>query len=282
MSTGLGVDGADPSSAGARRRPELIILRLLPGSSPLHRLWAGTKLLIVMVLAILVAVQPTWTTLLAIAVVVGVGLLVARVPLGAFPRLPRWFWLVFALGGLLTLRSGTAPVERVAGLDLSIGGLGQWALLATLGIVLVVAALLLAWTTPLGEVAPAIGRLTAPLRCLRLPVDEWVVAVGLSIRCFPLLLDELRTLVAVRRLRRRPSPRPRVSFRRAFANNLREAHDLLSTAIVVALRRAGDFAEAIEARGGVAATLGRYSGPRLVDGLVLAAVVAIAVSTLLV
>lgn len=282
MNTGLGFDRSEPGSARARRRPELIILRLLPGRSPLHRLWAGTKLLIVMVLAVLVAVQPTWTTLLALTVVIGAGLVVARVPLGAFPRLPRWFWAVFAFGGLLTLRSGAAPVEHVGGLDLSLGGLGQWALLTTLGIVLVVAALLLAWTTPLGEVAPAIARLTAPLRWLRLPVDEWVVAVGLAIRCFPLLLDEIRTLVAVRRLRRRSSPRPRVAFRHAFANNVREAHDLLSTAIVVALRRARDFAEAIEARGGVASTLGRYDGPRLVDVVVLAAVVAVAMLTLLV
>jgi len=281
VNLGLGFDRAEPGADHGRRKPELIILRLLPGSSPLHRLWAGTKLLVVTLLAVLVAVQPTWSTLLALTVVVGVGLVVARVPLGAFPRLPRWFWVVFALGGLLTLRSGAAPVERVGGIDLSLGGLEQWALLATLGIVLVVAALLLAWTTPLGEVAPALARLTAPLRWLRLPADEWVVAVGLAIRCFPLLVDEIRTLVAVRRLRRRAAPAPRVSFRRAVANSAREAHDLLATAIVVALRRARDFAEAIEARGGVASTVASHGGPGPADVLVLGVVVAIAAATLL-
>jgi energy-coupling factor transporter transmembrane protein EcfT len=281
MKPATGFDRTDSPGGGARRKPELVILRLLPGTSSLHRLWAGTKLLIVMLLAVLVSVQPTWATLLAVAVVIGAGLVVARVPLGAFPRLPRWFWVLFAVGGLLTLRSGTPPVERVGGLELSLGGLEEWALFAALGIVLIVAALLVAWTTPLGEVAPALARLVAPLRWLRLPVDEWVVAVGLAIRCFPLLLDEIRTLVAVRRLRRRPAPVSRVSLRRAFAHTAREGRDLLTTAIVVALRRARDLAEAIEARGGVAWTPGSKAGPGVADVVAFAIVAAVATVTLI-
>jgi energy-coupling factor transporter transmembrane protein EcfT len=270
------------SPRARRGKPELVLLRLLPGTSPLHRLWAGTKLLVVALLAVLVSVQPNWTTLLAVALVISIGLLVARVPLGAFPRLPRWFWVLFASGGLLTLRSGTPPVERVAGVDLSLGGLEAWALFAALGIVLIVAALLVAWTTPLGEVAPALARLGTPLRWLRLPVDEWVIAVGLAIRCLPLLLDEIRTLVAVRRLRRRQGRPPRVPLRRAVANGAREGHDLLTTAIVVALRRAQDLAEAIEARGGVAWTPAAKAGPGPADLGLLAGIVAIVVAALVV
>jgi energy-coupling factor transporter transmembrane protein EcfT len=282
MKPAAGFERPDSDTGHRRRKPELVILRLLPGTSPVHRLWAGTKLLIVTLLAVMVSVQPAWTTLLAVAVVIGAGLVAARVPVGAFPRLPRWFWVLFAVGGLLTLRSGTAPVERVAGLELSLGGLGEWALFAALGIVLIVAALLLAWTTPLGEVAPALARLAAPLRWLRLPVDEWIVAVGLAIRCLPLLVDEIRTLAAVRRLRRRPSPTPRVPLRRAFANTAREARDLLTTGIVVALRRARELAEAIEARGGLASTRGYRVGPGPLDVLVLGVVASVAAVTLMV
>ncbi len=280
MTTTTGSD--QPASPRARRKPEVVLLRLLPRTSPLHRLWAGTKLLAVTLLAVLVSVQPNGITLLAAGIVIGTGLVVARVPLGAFPRLPRWFWILFAGGGLLTLRSGTAPVERVAGIDLSLGGIEQWALFAALGIVLIVAALLVAWTTPLGEVAPALARLAAPLRWLRLPVDEWVIAVGLAIRCLPLLLDEIRTLVAVRRLRRRPHRPARVPLRRALAQGIREGHDLLATAIVVALRRAQDLAEAIEARGGVGWTPSGKAGPGPIDLVVLAVIAVIAAAALIV
>ena len=68
---------------------------------------------------------------------------------------------------------------------------------------LVVSAALVGWTTQLGAVAPALARLARPLRVLRLPVDEWIVAIALALRCLPLLIDEMRTLAAARRLRYR-------------------------------------------------------------------------------
>ncbi len=70
-----------------------------------------------------------------------------------------------------------------------------------LAVVLVTSGALIGWTTPLGEVAPALSRLGRPLRWLRLPVDEWVIAIALAIRCLPLLIDEIRILGAARRLR---------------------------------------------------------------------------------
>ncbi len=124
------------------------------------------------------------------------------------------------------------------------------------------------------------ARLAAPARWVRLPVDEWVVAVGLSIRCLPLLVDETRTLLAVRRLRPRSEtlrPRPGRAALKAVS---REAHDLLATAVVVALRRARDLADAIEARGGISATTGDDRGPRGVDFAVLAVLAVVVAATL--
>ena len=264
----------------ARRRPELILLRLLPNRSPLHDLWAGTKLLIVAALAVMVSVRPTWPTLAVAAAVVATGILVARVPSGAVPRLPRWIWFMFLIGVLLDLRSGTPPVVHPAGIALSLGGLEQWLLFIALTVVLIAAALLVGWTTPLGEVSPALARLTAPLRRLRLPIDEGILAVGLAIRCLPLLVDETRTLVAVRRLRRRPEATRSRPSRRVVRSVAREAHDLLATAVVVSLRRARDLADAIEARGGVGAPSPPVTGPRRRDAMLLVAMVIVVAVTL--
>jgi len=149
-------------------------------------------------------------------------------------------------------------------------------------VVLLAAALLVGWTTPLGDVAPALARLAAPARWLRLPVDEWVVAVGLAIRCLPLLIDETRTLVAVRRLRRRRVATRGSPIRATLRVVGVEAHDLLATAVVVALRRARDLADAIDARGGIGAPSGTAPGPGLADWVVLATLGAVIVATLLV
>ena len=140
-----------------------MLLRLLPHDSPVHRLWAGTKLLVVAALAVMLSFRPTWPALGVAAAIVAAGMVAAKVPAGAVPRLPRWIWVLALADALLTLRSATPPLAHVGSVDLSLGGLGDWALLAGLAIVILAAALLVGWTTSFGDVAPALARLTAPL-----------------------------------------------------------------------------------------------------------------------
>jgi energy-coupling factor transporter transmembrane protein EcfT len=266
----------------ARRDTELTFLRLVPGDSAVHRLWAGTKLVVAAELALMVSISPTWPMLAVATTVVALELVVARIPLGAFPRLPNWFFVAFAISALLNLWSSTKPVVDVGGIDLSMGGLEQWARFTVLAVTLVTSGAIIGWTTPLGEVAPALSRLARPLRWLRLPVDEWVVAIALAIRCLPLLIDEIRILGAARRLRAHEQVKPE-SPRAAVHGALVETHDLMSTAIVASVRRARDLTDAIVARGGVGAG-GNLPGPRfrIGDGIVLLASTALCVATLVV
>ncbi len=197
--------GARPAPK-PRRETELTFLRLVPGSSFVHRLWAGTKLLVAIELALMVSISPTWAMVGAAAAVVALGLLVGRIPLGAFPRLPNWFFIALLISAGLNLWSTQEPVVHVAGITLSIGALDEWARFTALAVVLVTSGALIGWTTPLGEIAPALARIFRPLRWLRLPVDEWIIAIALAIRCLPLLIDEIRFLGAARRLRAHDQP----------------------------------------------------------------------------
>jgi energy-coupling factor transporter transmembrane protein EcfT len=266
----------------ARRDTELTFLRLVPGTSAVHRLWAGTKLVVAAELALMVSISPTWAMLAVATGVVALELVVARIPLGAFPRLPNWFFVAFLISALLNLWSSTEPVVHVGGIALSMGALEEWARFTVLAVTLVTSGAIIGWTTPLGEVAPALSRLARPLRWLRLPVDEWVIALALAIRCLPLLIDEIRILGAARRLRIHEPTKPE-SPRAAVKNALIETHDLMSTAIVASIRRARDLADAIVARGGIGAG-GNLPGARFrpADGIVLAASTALCVVTLVV
>jgi energy-coupling factor transport system permease protein len=105
---------------------------------------------------------------------------------------------------------------------------------------------------------------------VRVPVDEWAVAVALCVRSLPLLVDELRTLVAARRLRPAP-PRP---GRSTLQRWLDEPVDLLVAALAVSMRRAGELAEAITARGGTGLIAARARRPRVADALALLIVAA--------
>jgi energy-coupling factor transporter transmembrane protein EcfT len=264
-----------------RRETELTFLRLVPGTSPVHRLWAGTKLLIAAELALMLSIAPTWPMVGITAAVVALELLVARIPLGAFPRLPNWIFGFVVVSALLSLWSSAKPLADVGGITLSIGGLDQWALFTTLAIVLVVSGALVGWTTPLGDVAPALERLFRPLRWLHLPVDEWIIAIGLAIRCLPLLIDEIRIVAAARKLRADDEPPAKETPRAVFRQVLAETHDLMATAIVVSIRRARDLGDAIVARGGLGAA-SSLPGARfgVTDAFVLLATTALCVVTL--
>jgi len=177
---------------------------------------------------------------------------VARIPPSAAPRLPWWFWALMFGAGMFNIPVGASAVLR-------------YVQVVVFGLLLLGASFLVAWTTTLGEIAPAVATLAAPLRRLRLPVDEWAVAIALSLRSLPLLLDEMRILRAGRRLR------PSGSGTHGARDNT--LTDLITAVMAVALRRAGELGEAITARGGT----GRLTAyPARPGGLDVLAAVAVA------
>ncbi|HEX3542040.1 MAG TPA: energy-coupling factor transporter transmembrane protein EcfT [Acidimicrobiales bacterium] len=259
-----------PESPRRRRQPEMTLMRPLPGHTAVHRLWAGTKLVGVVVMALMLFLKPTWSSIAAGAVLVAVAWVVARIPRGSLPRPPRWFWIGFALGAFLTLRSSKHPVGHLLGVHVSWGGLEEWARITALALVVLVAAAVMTWTTDLAEVAPALASLGRPLRWVRLPVDEWAASIALAIRCLPLLIEEVRTLAAARRLR----PTGRLEREPRWNWILRDSQDLLFTSLAVSLRRATELGDAMEARGGFGAISASRTRPGWRDaaaGVLLAA-----------
>jgi len=229
-----------------------ILLRRVPVDSPVHRLWAGTKMIAAFLLSLLLMFWPSWTVLgVMIVFLIGIGAL-ARLPLGTVPRLPLWFWALIAAGALINLPMGGSAVLR-------------YAQVVVFGFVLVAASFLIAWTTPMGEIAPALAKLGAPLRALKVPVDEWAVVVALTLRGLPLLLEEIRVLRAARKLR----PKERLLDRATDSPVI----DILTAAMAVASRRAVELGEAITARGGTGELTAHPAAPTRRDALALTLVV---------
>ena len=237
-------------AAGERRRTrnlqlgDIHVVRFVPGTSPLHRMWAGTKLVTLGLLSIGLLVWPSWKSIGIVGALVLIAFLAARLPRGISPRLPWWLGGVLLAGAALALVSGGRPDVHLGSLKVGLGGLSSFMRFSMVGVDVLAGAALLGWTTPLADLSPALGRLLGPLRHLRVPVDELVGAIALSVRCLPLLLEEARVLRAARRARRPANPR-----------SLRELGDesveVVFGALANAIRRAREIAEAIEARGGV-------------------------------
>jgi energy-coupling factor transport system ATP-binding protein len=235
---------AKPQCAGRRPRgPGIgeVLLRQLPGPSTVHRLWAGTKLACLLFFTIVMLSCPGWAAALAGTGLVLAAARAARVPASAVPRFPAWAWALLVLG------AGTSFLGH---------GIGLYLQSMLIGAALVGFGAIVAWTTPVADIAPAIARLAGPLRALGIPVHEWALVLGLCLRSLPLLLEEFRVLLAARRLRRRPAERGR----RAAGAVARELVDLLTATTAVSIRRAAELGRAITIRGGIPPA--RSTGPR--------------------
>jgi energy-coupling factor transporter transmembrane protein EcfT len=270
-SGGMSVTAPEARSAigrSRRRPPQLTLLREIRRDTPVHRIWAGTKLLAVAALSVTLSFFPTWGAVGVIAGLLLATAVLARIPPGAAPRPPMWFWLTVVVAGSLTVVSGGSPYVHIGHSQIGLGGVDSFLRFVAVGAVLLLASALVGWTTPLGDIAPALATLLRPLRLIRLPVDEWAVAVALCVRSLPLLVGELRTLVAARRLRP-PPPRPSGT---TWQRWLDEPIDLLVAALAVSMRRAGELAEAISARGGTGLISARRRRFGVCDGVTLAVV----------
>jgi energy-coupling factor transport system permease protein len=235
-----------PATARRPRKP-VVLLRPVPGNSVIHQLWAGTKLIVVAGIGVLLTFYPGWVPIGAVAALVLTAAWLAKIPRGALPSIPRWLWILLILGCVTATFAGDSPVIDLGSIEVGLGGLLNFLRITVLSIVLLGLGAMVSWTTNVAEVAPAVATLGRPLRPLRIPVDDWAAALALALRAFPMLIDEFRVLYAARRLRPKERPATRRGRHRQW---WLDVIDLFAAAITVALRRADEMGDAITARGG--------------------------------
>jgi energy-coupling factor transport system permease protein len=221
-------------------------------------------------IGVLLTFYPGWVPIAAVAGLVLATARLARIPSGAVPSIPHWLWFLTLLGGVTAALAGGSPVIDLFGLDLGLGGLLKFLRITALSIVLLALGGMVSWTTNVAEIAPAVAKLGRPLRPLRVPVDDWSVALALALRAFPMLIEEFRILYAARSLRPKPVLTRRRDRRRRWAL---EVVDLIAAAVIVALRRADEMGDAITARGGSGQISAAPTGPKRRDWVALSIVV---------
>jgi energy-coupling factor transport system permease protein len=253
-----------------RQRAPVVLLRPVPGDTVIHRLWAGTKLIAVAGIGVLLTYYPGWVPIGLVAALILTTAWLAGIQRGTLPSIPRWLWILLFIGGATATFAGGSPVIDIGSVHLALGGLLAFLRITAVSIVLLGLGAMVSWTTNVAEIAPAVATLGRPLRPLRVPVDDWAVALALALRAFPMLIDEFRVLYAARRLRPKMVPTTRRQRRKRWAL---EVVDILAAGITVALRRADEMGDAITARGGAGQISAAPSGPKRADWVALSIVI---------
>jgi len=213
------------------------VMRHLDIDSPIHSLWAGTKILWVPIVGTSIAFQLSWTT---VGIGWGVALVLiglSRLPRGVTPRPPKVLWIGLGISFFFALLSNDEPEA----FGLGIGGvldLGQFIAFAWLMTAL---ALLIGWTTRLDDIAAALNRLLRPFGRVGFPSKEIGTVLVVAVRTVPLLIEEVRVIIAARKLRPKTEDQP----------YLDAGADIAVALVVSTFRRAGEMARTLAARGGI-------------------------------
>lgn len=159
----------------------------LPGTSPLHRMPAGGKLLLVcaLILGISLTVREPWHVLPAL------GLAAVLYAIGRIPPRAAWGQIRPVIPMLLAI---LVLQWIVADLDTALRVCGS--LLAAIAV-----AALIALTTRMSDMLDAVTRAAQPLRFVGASPDRIALVLVLTIRAIPLLARQLRQVTEARKAR---------------------------------------------------------------------------------
>jgi energy-coupling factor transport system permease protein len=223
----------------------ILLGKYIAGSSPLHRLDARAKLLLLIVYLIALFVVDAWGGLLLFTLLLAVAIASSRINIkfllrGVVPVL--WliiavalFHIFFTKGGEQIFVFGIATIES--------NGLVQAGITSLRLFLLVMAASLFTLTTPIMSAAMAIEKLLSPLSYIKVPTAEIGLMLALSFRFIPILLEESERLTMAQKARGREI---------AVKGRLERTKDLLALIIPILVntfKRADNIAIAMELRG---------------------------------
>ncbi|MGY1687282.1 energy-coupling factor transporter transmembrane component T family protein [Geodermatophilus sp. SYSU D00804] len=195
----------------------------VPRDGVVHRLPAGAKLLALAVLAVTLFWLPTLTAAgVALAGVLAVGLLVARLPVAVLARQARAvLWWVLAL---LVVHALTTDLRTGAHVGLRL-------------LTLVLAAAVVTATTRVSAMVAVVERLAAPLRLVGVRPARVGLVVTMALRFIPVLVERADRI------------REAQAARGGSPHGLRGLRTTVAPLLVQVLQMAHDVSEALDARG---------------------------------
>ena len=219
------------------------LFRYVEGATVVHKADARPKVLGLTVLVFVFSFSPGWWGVGIVWLLAAALFALARLPRQVLPRPPKLLYYAMGIAMFFGLVSGGDPIVGLGSLEIGLGGaiVQLRFFLVTIGLLLL--AMLIGWTTPAADLPRAAAWIMAPLRWLRVPIDELVAALTLAVRALPLVADEFTTVTTLWRTR------PRRPGLEGVNGKIYEGIDVFATLTTASVRRATELGEALEYRG---------------------------------
>lgn len=220
----------------------IVIGQYLPGDTALHRLDPRVKLALAAAFAFTLLALDSWRAAAVAALIVTYVVATARAPLGALLRgLKPVAWLMPFTIVANALSAGGDEVVFL-GVDVSLAGGLTGLLLSVRVVLLILSTSLVSMTTSPVALSDGISSMIAPLRLVRVPVDDISMMLSIALRFIPVIAEEAELVVTAQQARgARFAQGGPVTRARAWV-------PVLVPLFVRMFRRADDLAWAMEAR----------------------------------
>lgn len=222
---------------------EITIGQYYPSESIIHKLDPRVKFVGTMVFIVsLFLFDSFWGFIPALFFVIGV-LLASRIPFGyVFKGLkPMAFLIVFMMLFNVFLTPGTVLCEWWI-FKVTLEGLRMAAFMGIRLALLIIGSSLMTYTSTPNQLTAGMESLFSPLKLFKVPVHEVAMMMSIALRFIPILLEETDKIMKAQQARGADFETGNV-FKRAKA-----LLPILIPLFISAFRRAGDLAQAMEAR----------------------------------
>ncbi len=216
-----------------------------PLDSFLHRLDARAKIPPIILIMVLGLLTDSFAFYLIILFALLLGLVGSGVNLKTLVRNFQPVLIIVAVTFVYHLvfsGRGTPVLVELFGFAVTSGALASAAFFSLRLILFLGIAFLVTLTNSPSELAEALAQLLAPLKRIRVPVDDLGLILFIALRFIPILYQEFTAIKQAQMIRG-------VSFTGSLVDRIRKTTSILIPVFVAAINRADDLALAMEARG---------------------------------
>jgi len=215
----------------------------LPGETLIHRLDPRTKLLGGLAIIITILAVNSWPVFVLNTVLILVVIYLAKIDFKAVLQGVKWLWMIILLSFIFQCIyvKGT-PLLVLGPLIITREGLYLSVLTFLRLFILYLSSTILTMTTSPMKLASGLEALFAPLRSLKVPVNQLSMLISISLRFVPTIIEEAEMITRAQKSRGAPvnSAKKLIRFKTSMA--------VLIPLIVGSLKRATDLATAMESR----------------------------------
>ncbi len=223
---------------------DITIGQHFPGTSPVHKLDARLKLIMVIAFIVVLFLSTNFMGLVLSAGFVLIAFLSSKIPLKMLlksmkPILPL---IIFTVVLNLFFITGDVIILSFFGIDIYLEGVYFCIVMVARIVLLISGTSLLTYTTSPIDLTDAMERLMKPLSLIRFPVHEMAMMMTIALRFIPTLVEETDKIINAQK------SRGALLDSGTFFERVKALVPILIPLFISAFRRADELATAMESR----------------------------------